>query len=211
MRRDQTDTRANRTADATSGAVGRRQPLGRRDYLVGAVAVGATVLTGCLQSQSTEGETPNPVSLDGGTQCDVCGMTIADHPGPTGQIFYRDHSPSGHDNPAVFDSVRSCLFSFYFEHERKDWTASVVYVSDYSQVDYDISEIEGNRYIDAVTAAEYYVDAETVEFVVESEIHGAMGTAFVPFSDTDDAEAFVENYGGRTVRMEDITPALIGQ
>lgn len=206
---DQRGRRGNRTANTDSGVGRHRRTIRRRDYLYGIGTVGSTALTGCLHSESANGETPDPVSLGGTKQCDVCGMTIAAHPGPTGQIFYRDQTPRGHDNPAVFDSVRSCLFTYYFEHRRRDWTAEVVYVSDYSAIDYELSETEGQLYIESVTAADYFVDADSVVFVIDSDVHGAMERAFVPFSNADDAAAFAETHGGRTVSMDDVTPALI--
>ena len=136
-------------------------------------------------------------------------MVVSEHPGPNGQIFYREHTPEGHDDPAVFDSVRACLLPYYFDHEQSDWSAAAVYVTDYSAVEYDVSTVQGAPYIETFTASETFAAAADVVFVIESSVHGAMGPDFVPFSDTADADAFVEQYGGRTVTWDEMNPDLL--
>lgn len=197
------------TTASEDGARHRR--LGRREFLIAGSAVGTGLLAGCAGRQSNGGGPPDPVSLSENKACDVCGMVISEHPGPNGQIFYREHSPENHDNPARFDSTKACLFPYYFEHEQLDWTAEIVYVTDYSLIDYDISVVEGQQYIETATSAETFSNADDVVFVVGSDVHGAMGPDFIPFSDADDGTSFAEEYGGRTVRMDDITPEMLGR
>src|SRR6056297_3058537 len=76
----------------------------RRRVLQGAGAVSVAGLAGCL-SDSGEGDVPDPVTLDESATCDVCGMVIPNHPGPTSEIFYAGEQPNDHDNPARFDST----------------------------------------------------------------------------------------------------------
>lgn len=137
-------------------------------------------------------------------------MVISEHSGPTGQIFYQEHTPDGHDNPAMFDSIRSCLLPYYFDHQRSDWSPEAIYVTDYSVVDYEISSVKDKPYIEKATAPETFSEATDVVFVVESEVHGAMGPDFVPFSKSADADTFVDEYGGRTLSWEEMEPVLLG-
>jgi nitrous oxide reductase accessory protein NosL len=177
--------------------------LSRRALL--ALGGGFAATAGCLGGDRAT-ETPDPVAVPGSAQCDACGMVIADHPGPNGEIFYRDRSPEGHDNPAWFDSVRGCLFPYFFEHERLDWTAAAVYVTDYSQADYSL-QTEGDRtFITSHRDPETLARASDVAFVVGADVYGAMGRDFVPFSDRDDADAFRAEHGGEILAFDEVTP-----
>ena len=179
---------------------GHDRGLGRREFL----------LAGCSGDGATDAAPPDPVSVGAGQVCDSCGMVISEHPGPNGQIFYRE-GPSSGSEPARFDSPKACLFPYYFEHERRGWSAEVVYVTDYSRVDYEITTVEGQRYIQTATAPESFSNARDTVFVVGSEVHGAMGADFVPFSERADAESLAEEHGGEVVEYDSIDEGLIGQ
>lgn len=75
----------------------------------------------------------------------------------------------------------------------------------------DPGERVGQKYIQAVTGPDTFVNADDVVFVVGSEVHGAMGPDFVPFSDEDDGASFVDTFGGRAVNMDAITPEMLGR
>ncbi|WP_158601205.1 nitrous oxide reductase accessory protein NosL [Haloplanus aerogenes] len=189
----------------------RHDRIGRREFLLAGGAAGTALLAGCSGGQSNGGPPPDPVPISENAECDVCGMVISEHPGPNGQIFYRENSPERHDNPARFDSTKACLFPYYFEHEQRGWTAEAVYVTDYSRIDYEISVVEGQQYIQTAMAPETFSNAADVVFVVGSDVHGAMGADFIPFSDADEGTAFADEFGGRTVTMDDITPKMLGR
>jgi nitrous oxide reductase accessory protein NosL len=183
----------------------------RRRVLASAGAVAATALAGCGQFTGTPTSgAPEPVTLTTDDSCDVCGMVIPNHPGPSTEIFYRDQRPSGHDNPARFDSTWEA-FQYHFERRDQGWTASAFYVTDYSAVDYDISTAGGDRLISTHPEADAFVDAEAVTFVVGSEVKGAMGRDLIAFSDADDASAFRDEYGGSLATFDDVTPETVAQ
>lgn len=190
---------------------GDHRRLGRRQFLLAGTALGTGFLAGCSGGQSTDVEPPSPVSLGASVECDVCGMVVAEHPGPNGQIFYRDEEPATHGNPARFDSTKACLFPYYFDHEQLGWKADVVYVTDYSRVDYEISTVQGQAYIETATGANTFADARDSVFVVGSEVHGAMGPDFIPFSEADDGAAFADEFGGQPVAFDDVTRELLGR
>jgi nitrous oxide reductase accessory protein NosL len=136
-------------------------------------------------------------------------MIVGEHFGPNGQIFYESHSPDGHENPAWFHTLVQGLFPYYFAHRQRDWTAEVVYVTDYSTVDYELTTRDGETYISTHTAAASFERAPDVRYVAGSSIRGGMGTDLIPFSDDSDLEAFREEHGGDVVAFSDITPESI--
>ncbi|WP_255152017.1 nitrous oxide reductase accessory protein NosL [Halorarius halobius] len=183
-------------------------PLSRRRVLAAGatLAVGATA--GC-SGLTDDGGTPAAVAVGSDWGCDQCGMVISQHPGPNGEVFFESNSPEGHDNPARFDALKSCLFPYLRAREREGWTAAAVYVTDYSAVDYEIRDA-GDPTISSHTDAASFADARELWYVVESDLRGAMGRDFVPFSSKADAESAAAEYGGRVVAYDDIGPALLG-
>lgn len=181
----------------------------RRRLLVLGGGLAVASLAGCTGGGN--GSIPDPVSLAGGLQCDQCGMVIEMHPGPNGQVFYPEHSPEGHENPARFDSVKACLFPYKLEHERLDWEATAVYATDYSSVEYALRREGATTYISSHVAAETFARAADLVYVVGSDVEGAMGPDFLPFSEPADAESFVAEHGGEVVEYGDIDEGLIGR
>ena len=168
----------------------------------------ATGLTGCLGGPTGESEQPTPVDLSGSKADDEGGMVIGHHGGPNGQIFYENNSPDGHENPAWFHTLAFGLFPYYFEHEQKGWEATAIYVTDYSSIEYTLSE-EGTLTMPSPTAPDTFGDAEQMDYVMESQVTGGMGPALIPFSEPTDAESFVSNYEGEIVQFDEITPELV--
>ncbi|NHX34974.1 MULTISPECIES: nitrous oxide reductase accessory protein NosL [Halolamina] len=169
-----------------------------------AASVGLTVgLAGCLGG---DGDAPAAVTLPEDATCDVCGMVISQHPGPTAEVFYADQRPGGHDNPARFDSTWEA-FQFDFEHE--DWSREAFYVTDYSVVDYEIRTDGDQQVISTHYGAESFVDATTVTFVAGSSVVGAMGEDLIGFADEGDAESFQAEHGGDIVTFDEVTPELL--
>lgn len=186
-----------------------------RRTVIGGVAtlVGASGLTGCLdrlQDSSAE-EVPDPIDLSGGKEDDQGGMIIGNHGGPNGQIFYADHAPEGHDNPAWFHTLAFGLFPYHFERERRGWEATIIYVTDYSTVDYSIQEGENRTTITSPTAPDTFGDATKMTYVIQSEVSGGMGPALLPFSSDADAATFSDEHGGQTITFDDITPVFISE
>ncbi|MFC7205443.1 nitrous oxide reductase accessory protein NosL [Haloferax namakaokahaiae] len=177
----------------------------RRSFTTALSGTALAALAGCIGTRQSE-SVPDPIDLGGEKTDDQGGMVIGLHAGPNGQIFYRDNAPKGHGNPAWFHTLSMGLFPYYFEHERMGWTAEVVYVTDYSTVDYELTEEDGRLSISTHTAAETFGDATMMTYVVDSEVLGGMGAELIPFSDTADAEAFASEHEGDTVEFDDVTP-----
>jgi nitrous oxide reductase accessory protein NosL len=186
-------------------------PSRRRILAVGG-GFALSTLAGCLGGLNGDtASAPAAVAIGAQAACDECGMVISKHPGPNGQLFWEDHEPADHDPPYQFDSLKQCLFPHYFEKREQGWTLAGMYVTDYSTAEYTVS-MDGDRpFITSHTDAESFAPASDLVYVVDSDIHGAMGPDFVPFSEKADAESFAGKYGGTVVSFDQITPTLAGK
>lgn len=185
----------------------------RRELLAAMVAGGSTTTTGCLGSavSGTFRHTPTPVDLSGEKLDDQGGMVIGRHGGPNGQIFYVNHTPTRHDNPAWFHTLSFGLFPYYFEHRQRGWTVAAIYATDYSRVEYSIADRNGTGVISSPTAPETFGNARQLTYVIGSAVHGGMGPDLIPFSHVDDAAAFIDRHGGRTISFGDVSPEFLAQ
>lgn len=183
-------------------------PVSRRRVLRGSGAVAATALAGCLDfgDGGDGGDAPDPVAIPEDATCASCGMVISQHPGPSAQIFYEEESPAGNENPVFFDSTWE---AFQFDFEHSGLSREAFYVTDYSAVDYEIRTDAGQQIISRHTAADSFVDAHEVTFVIGSAVVGTMGKDLLGFSDAGDAEAFREDYGGDLGEFDDVTPEVV--
>lgn len=181
--------------------------MDRRKFLRGSAGVAcAGALTGCLGgSDGTDGgDAPDPVDLSGEKFDDQGGMAIGDHGGPNGQIFYRNNSPEGHENPAWFHTLVFGLFPYHFDRLNRGWEVEAVYVTDYSLVDWSLIETDGGPQMPSPTEPDAFADATELTYVAESTVTGGMGPALHPFSDEEEARAFADEHDGRTVGYDDI-------
>lgn len=196
--------------DPVDRACADRVLLTRRETLLGGTTA-VVGLAGCLGSGDDSSEdAPNPVSLTRDDQCEVCGMIIPNHPGPTAEIFYADRTPSGHSNPARFDSTWEA-FQYDFEREREGWTRQAFYVTDYSSVDYELTTDAGDTLISTHVEAGDFADATAVSFVAGSAVKGAMGRDLIGFSEQTDAEQFQSEHGGTVVAFDDVTESTVAE
>jgi copper chaperone NosL len=152
------------------------------------VLVGVLALQGCSDEEPTV--TP-PLAMPADATGHYCGMLLAEHTGPKGQILLR----SG-EGPVWFTSVRDTFTFLALPEEPKDIAA--VYVSDMAKApSWDNP------------GAENWIAASAAVYVVESDQLGGMGGAeAVPFGDATAAQAFVAQHGGRVVPFEEAKAAM---
>ena len=182
--------------------------MSRRTVLAGAGTLAAASVAGCLGG---DGSAPAAVAVTDAAACDECGMVISKHPGPNGEIYWDDAEPETHDAPFWFDSLKQCFFPHYFEGTDAGRSLDAAYVTDYSTVDYSVNTQGGSSYVTSHTDADAFADATELQYVVESDVEGAMGPDFVPFSDPGDAEGFADQYGGAVVSFDEISTTLVGK
>ncbi|WP_323676494.1 nitrous oxide reductase accessory protein NosL [Halorubellus sp. PRR65] len=183
--------------------------VSRRTVLAGASAVAVASVAGCLGGD--DGVAPAAVAIADAAACDECGMVISKHPGPNAEIYWEDVDPDGHDAPFRFDSLKQCFFPHYFAGEDAGRSLDAAYVTDYSAVEYAVNTQDGASYITSHTGADSLADATDLDYVVGSDVEGAMGPDFVPFGDGADAEAFAAEYGGSVVPFDEISPTVVGR
>ena len=193
-----------------SSQAGPEADLTRRALLAAGGTVGVVAFAGCMGNDE---DAPDPVSLDEGQACDVCGMQIDAHPGPSGQAFYGEGealpADRDQDEPAYFCSSL-CSYDYVFDQEDLGYDPTVLYLTNYSEVDdWEVYEEEDILFITAHLDAEFFADATGLTMVAGSEVLGAMGQSIVGFSGADDAEAFAEEYGGNVVDHDDVSRELV--
>jgi len=116
-----------------------------------------------------------------------CGMILADHPGPKGQIFVE-----GQVDPYWFSSVRDAVAFTLLPEEPKRITG--IYVN-------DAASLGDWEHPDMGT----WIGAKSAWYVIGSTRRGGMGAAeTVPFKDKTNAETFAAEYGGEVVAFADI-------
>lgn len=139
------------------------------------------LLAACAQPSHSVG----PTEPAAGTYCELDGMTLADHPGPKGQIRYAD----GH--VAYFCDTME-LLSMYLAPEQVRKIESA-YTQDMAKADWD-----------APTG--HWIRIEQAFYVEGSKRLGSMGPTLASFATRADAEAFAREYGGKVLAFDAITP-----
>lgn len=121
-----------------------------------------------------------------------CGMIVADHAGPKGQIFLDDRQ-----SPIWFSSVRDTLAFTMLPEEPKNVAA--IYVNDMAKAT-DWVQPEAGTWIPARDAV----------FVAGSDARGGMGAAeIVPFGDKAAAERFRAQRGGQIYAFGEVPAAYV--
>ena len=159
--------------------------------LLGAALV-AVALAACERPPAASAAPPPPAEVSAQSTGHYCGMRLADHDGPKGQIHL-----SSRPEPVWFSSVRDTVSFLRLPEEARDIAA--VYVSDRGRP---------RRWAQPEPGA--WVEARAAWFVIDSRMHGGMGAPeAVPFSDEAAAQAFREQNGGRIVRLDGIPDAYV--
>ncbi|MFD1686400.1 nitrous oxide reductase accessory protein NosL [Halobellus litoreus] len=188
------------------------RPIGRRPVLLAGTGMLVGSLSGCLGGNGGGGDgsddAPAAITIPEDATCDVCGMTIRQHPGPSAEIFYADQEPEGHENPARFDSTWEA-YQYEFERDEEGWEDVAFYVTDYSAVDYETFEDGGDTLITRHYEASSFAPVTDVTFVVDSDVKGTMGRDLIGFGDEADAESFQSEFGGSLTGHDGVTPEVV--
>ncbi|HSV28849.1 MAG TPA: nitrous oxide reductase accessory protein NosL, partial [Candidatus Omnitrophota bacterium] len=130
---------------------------------------------------------PPPAAMSEAAIGHYCGMALADHPGPKGQVQTRSRK-----EPYWFSSARDTLAFAMLPEEPKDIAAMYVTAMD-KATDW------------AKPGPDTWVAARTAFYVVGSDAKGGMGQAeIVPFSSREAAQAFADQHGGNVVPFDQV-------
>ena len=162
----------------------------RRRMLLLALLVGVG-LSGCGEEGRVAG-LPPPQEPGAGAVGYYCGMAVAEHPGPKGQVFL-----AGHTDPLWFSSVRDTLaFSILPGEPRR---VAALYVNDMSR------SADGRS-----PAPGAWVLARDAVFVAGGAAIGGMGAQEVmPFADRAAAERFRAANGGDIYRFGEVPEQFV--
>jgi copper chaperone NosL len=150
-----------------------------------------TIMLGALFLLSACEQKPAPAVAQEFTKTTVCtldGMSLADYPGPKGQIQYADGKTD-----FFCDTVEVLSMLLQPEQNRKVLAA---FVNDMGKADWNAPR--GN-----------WIDARTAWFVKDSRKRGAMGATFVSFADEAAAKTFVAQQGGTILQFASIKPDMV--
>lgn len=160
-----------------------------KTLLKAALVIGVLALPGCSKEEAPD--VPAPLAMPADATGYYCGMLLAEHAGPKGQILLETG-----DGPVWFTSVRDTLTFLALPEEPKDIAA--IYVSDM-----------GNALSWEKPGDANWILAEKAVYVVESNQAGGMGSPeAVPFGDEAAARSFVAEHGGRIVGLDDARAAV---
>lgn len=135
---------------------------------------------------------PAPAEVSGEATGHYCGMLLADHEGPKGQIHLASR-----DDPIWFSSVRDTIAFLRLPEEAKDVVG--VYVNDMGTAQHWDQPEAGT-----------WVDARNAWFVLDSDMRGGMGAnEAVPFATEPGAESFLAKHGGTLARLDDIPDSYV--
>ena len=147
-------------------------------------ALGVSLLAACTEPERPViAQEPTP-----GTTCVLDGMLLADFPGPKGQVDYYK------DPPDFFCDTFELLATYLSPEEQKRIRA--VFTQDMAKADW--KKPAGNL-----------IDARSASYVFGSDMKGSLGPTAASFARREDAEAFARQHGGKVVRFQEITPAMV--
>lgn len=122
--------------------------------------------------------------------CALDGMLLRDFPGAKAQVRYADNQTE------YFCDVMELLGAMLAPEQRR--AVSGFYVQDMGKADWQ--HPRGN-----------WIAARDAVYVVGSSAQGSMGPTIVPFAQQADAEALVQKAGGKVLRFEQITTAMLNR
>lgn len=159
--------------------------------LLAAAALLALALVACDDDQGkVVSVVPQEPGLD--SVAHYCGMIVANHPGPKGQIFLK-----GQDAPVWFASVRDTVAYTMLPDEQQ--TVRAIFVNDMGRA------TDWER-----PAPGTWVEARAAFYVAGSDAHSGMGgREIVPFGTRDAAERFAADHGGGIYRFGEIPERFV--
>lgn len=162
-------------------------------YLAGARAL--VVVMTCLglaacNDRAEQQQAVAPVAFHQSDECHVCGMVIADFPGPKGEVVEKG-------TVKKFCSTAEML-GWWLQPENHRTSANL-YVHDMGKSTWEKPDDQ------------YLIDAAQAYYVIGTQLKGSMGVVLASFSDEAAARKLASEQGGRVLRFEEIDLALLQQ
>jgi len=144
-------------------------------------------LAACSEPETAK-QSLDPVAFHDTDECHICGMVIADFPGPKGQAVEKE-------GVRKFCSTAEML-GWWLQPENRMLDAKL-YVHDMGRSAWDSPQDE------------HLIDATSAYYVAGTQLKGAMGAVLASFAEEQDAQKLAAEQGGRVLRFEEIDQALL--
>ena len=153
------------------------------------------VITTCLglaacNDRAEQKPTLGPVAFHQSDECHVCGMVIADFPGPKGEVVEKG-------TVKKFCSTAEML-GWWLQPENHH-TEAKLYVHDMGKSAWEKPDDH------------YLIDATKAYYVAGTRLKGSMGVVLASFSEEATARKLASEEGGRVLRFEEIDLSLLQQ
>lgn len=145
-----------------------------------------TILTACSPGKA---KLPAPRKVTSTTTSKLCGMFLKQYPGPESQIIYRNGKTY-----FFCDTVE--LFEWIHLKSVAVRVPLVMYVQDMAHNSWEHPD-------------DNFINAKNAYYVIGSKKMGCMGPTFVSFSSRTAAGKFIEKYGGKIYKFNEITVKMI--
>ena len=142
---------------------------------------------GCKRGGSVAEAFPEPIQAT--TTCAVDGMLLMNHPGPKGQIVFKDGTR------AFYCDVRE-VFEALYDPEQAHRIARA-FVQPFDGRDWQVAYKDG------------WAEVRELTYVLGSRQMGHMGPTLVPFREHERAQAFVQEQGGHLVTGPALTAEAV--
>lgn len=128
-----------------------------------------------------------PAAITRSDTCSLDGMTLADFPGPKGQILWADGK---HD---FFCDTREIVATLLKPEQQRAMKGA--FVQDMGKADWDKPQ-------------DAWIDAKTALYVQGAKRNGSMGPTLATFAERAAADAFVKQYGGKVYAFAELKPDI---
>ncbi|MBU6955628.1 nitrous oxide reductase accessory protein NosL [Hahella sp. HN01] len=141
-------------------------------------------LAGCREPDREANAQLAAVDFEPSDECHICGMVIANLPGPKGEALLADGR--------VFKFCSTYeLFTWLLQPENRH-LGSAVFVHDMSRTDWNKPDND------------HLIDARTASYVMGAKVKSGMGASLASFKSKEDAKVFMANNGGRLLDYKQI-------
>lgn len=153
--------------------------------LVAIILTIASLASGPASAQTVENIAAKPIAES--ERCPVCGMYPAKYSKWHAQIVFKNGEHTSFDSAAEM---------FRFLNNMKKY--------DNKHIAADIAKI----FVPAYNTGDW-LDAKQAFYIAGSKAKGPMGNDFPAFAKQEDANRFIQKFGGNVLGFEQVTPALL--
>lgn len=154
-------------------------------------------LSACTPAIDQKAMVHQAVKIESSDECHLCGMIISQFKGPKGELYKKEVTQNRSNQVKKFCSTRD-LFSFYLDPENQRNITTILV--------HDMSKMPWQQ-----TNDNHFIDARVAWFVAGSSQYGAMGETLASFSQKQDAQVFVQEFGGEVLSFSQIDLAALMQ